>query len=92
MIVQGEKLQVRNERLRQDRGREVDRIKGPDLAMIANLLMRALLLALPSMSVLTGWIAPGWWCFVGISAFLSVYGLYHATAGRPFGRWKPLEL
>jgi hypothetical protein len=62
------------------------------LAMIANLLMRALLLAVPSTSVLTGWIAPSSWCFVGISALLTVYGLYYATAGRPFGRWKPLEL
>jgi hypothetical protein len=62
------------------------------LAMIANLLMRALSLAGPSTIVLTGWIAPSAWCVLGISAFLTVYGLYYATAGRPFGRWKPLEL
>jgi hypothetical protein len=41
---------------------------------------------------LTAWIAPSSWCFFGISALLTAYGLYYATAGRPFGRWKPLEL
>ena len=62
------------------------------LAMMANLLVRALSLFVPSTSVLTGWLAPSSWCFLGISALLTVYGLYYATGGRPFGRWKPLEL
>jgi hypothetical protein len=62
------------------------------LAMIANLLIRALGGTLPSTSSLTEWSAPSMWCFVGISALLTVYGLYYSTGGRPFGDWKPLEL
>jgi serine/threonine-protein kinase len=62
------------------------------LAMIANLLVRALAATLPGTSSLAGWTAPGMWCFVGITALLGVYGLYYSTGGRPFGDWKPLQL
>ena len=62
------------------------------LAMMANLLVRALAWVLPGPSFLTGWIAPSSWCFVGITALLTVYGLYYSMGRRPFGDWKPLEL
>jgi len=61
------------------------------LAMIANLLVRALAYGLPTTSW-TGWMAPSVWCFVGITVLLGVYGLYYSTGSRPFGDWKPLEL
>jgi len=62
------------------------------LAMIANLFMRSLGASLPSTTLLTGFVAPSSWCFLGISTLLAVYGLYYSTGGRPFGNWKPLEV
>jgi len=61
------------------------------LAMTAAMFFGSLTLLFPDAARLTGWTALCAWWIVGVSVVVSLYGLYFATGGRPFGDRKFLE-